>query len=102
MRPIAGIAPTPSAATPAAKNFRRAAFARDGWQHRQVRKNFRAELALIPSSRFCYAASLALVPAPFQAQIPRIRLFTASTVSRRTIAISTIADESLRTDVMIS
>src|SRR5262244_2919646 len=67
MRPIAGIAPKPSVATPAAKNFRRAGFARDGWQHRQVRKNLRAELALIPSSRFCYAASLALVPAPFQA-----------------------------------
>src|SRR5262249_44870278 len=73
MRPIAGIAPTPSAATLAAKNFRRAGFARDGWQQRQVRKNLAAELALIPSSRFCCGASLALVPAPFQT--PRISPF---------------------------
>jgi hypothetical protein len=67
MRLIAGIVPTPSAATPAAKNLRRAGFACDGWQHRQVRKNLSAELALIPSSRFCCGASLALVPALFQA-----------------------------------
>src|SRR6516165_8468865 len=91
MRPIAGIAPTPSAAMPAAKNFRRAGFARDGWQHRQVRKNFRAELALIPSSRFCYAASLALVPAVFQAPTPRISRSPGEPVIC-SVAIATFAD----------
>jgi len=93
MRPIAGIAPTPSAATLAAKNFRRAGFARDGWQHRQVRKNLTAELALIPSSRFCCGASLALVPALFQAQTPRISRSRASPMSRRKPAIVPTAEE---------
>src|SRR5215831_1195358 len=90
-RAIAGIAPAPSAATPPAKNFRRAGFARDGWQHRQVRKNLSTELALIPSSRFCFGASLALVPAVFQAPTPRISRSPGKPVICG-VAIATFAD----------
>src|SRR5215831_11335192 len=94
VRPITGIAPAPSAATPPAKNFRRAGFARDGWQHRQVRKNLIAELALIPSSRFCCGVSLALVPAVFQAPTPRIGRSPGAPVIC-SVAIATFADARL-------
>src|SRR5215831_18196591 len=91
VRPITGIAPAPSAATPPAKNFRRAGFARDGWQHRQVRKNLVAELALIPSSRFCCDGSLALVPSLFQAPTPRISR-SPGEPAICSVAIATFAD----------
>src|SRR5262249_60532610 len=91
MRRIAGIAAAPSAAMPPAKNFRRAGFARGGWQHRQVRKNLIAELVLIPSSRFCWDASLALVPSLFQGPTPRISRSPGEPVIC-SVAIATFAD----------
>src|SRR5262245_54174205 len=100
MRPIAGIAPAASAATPPAKNFRRAGFGRDGWQQRQVRKNLSTELALIPSSRFCCGVSLALVPAVFQAPTPRISRSPGEPVIC-SVAIATFADARLAGDVTI-
>src|SRR5262249_17051073 len=91
MRLIAGMAPNPRAATPAARNVRRAGLARGGSQHGHMRKNLSAELARIP-----FLAIVVLRAYPWLRPCARPatrRPTTSGRVHERVdVAISSVAD----------